>query len=458
MNRKKIAALILSFAFVVLIGAYLINYTAAKADEKIMVMEYTPPIITGENGYQIDKYENIENNQWIDENNVLSLTKKGDFKNPDSTTSVRYCSVYNLNTNDSKDFKNVDIDEFLGVSPDNKYVLYSEPRAIPKLINENGTQTEEAKKAYESGDLYHKAIKVLNLSTGEITDIKTEKVNSFAEFKWVGNNKILENYCSGKWRIADISGKVYIEGNYNSDYSELVRIAGVDDIKDLGDNVEGRFYYTQDVNGTNGGRAETKICSIDIKTKVVKAIYTNKNSLGGSKKGKTIVIDNFNDNGKAVDGVFLNRTFGEIIMDESGKIIRNIDLPKGIQNSEFILSPDGTKAAYLEYPNEIKPIGDSSKSDNNGNTDICLKVIDIKTGDIKEIVKSSSLKDENDEVEYRNIKRPSLDESEKDGKIQVKKGIENICWSSKGKELSFTYGNSSKNNTKINSFIVSFDK
>jgi hypothetical protein len=453
MNRRKIITLYLSAAIIVVIGICAIKYTSsAKPGENIKLMGYTSPTVTGDDGYQIEMYEKVEANEWINENEVLTLTKKDNFRNPDSITSVRYCSIYNLNTKESKDFPDVNIDETLGVSPDKKYFLYAEPRVIPEFFYEGNIQTEESKKAYESGNLYHKKVKLLNFFTGEITDVSTEKVNSFAEFKWVGNNKILQSYCSGKWKITDISGKACVEGSYNCRENELVRIAGTDDIKDLGDSAEGKFYYTQDVDGKNGGRISTKLCTIDIKTKEVKTIYTSKNSLRGSKKGKTIAMDNYTDSGAVVNGVVNgvveNGTFGEVLMDESGKLIRSIDCSKGINHTAYILSPDGRKATYLEYDNQIG-------FDNKQTT---LKVIDIKTGNVYEIVKVLNLKDENEEAEYKHITVEDNDGRKKEGKMKSENFIGNICWSDDGGYLSFTNGDSKFSNKIINTYIVSFDK
>ncbi|MBZ9606999.1 hypothetical protein G9F73_004025 [Clostridium estertheticum] len=84
----------------------------------------------------------------------------------------------------------------MGVSPDKKYVLYSEARTIPKC------ESPEWQKALDSGELLHKNVKLLNLSTGEITNVNTERLNSDAQFIWISKNKILANYFE-KWAIID---------------------------------------------------------------------------------------------------------------------------------------------------------------------------------------------------------------------------------------------------------------
>ena len=115
---------------------------------------------------------------------------------------------------------------------------------------------------------------------------------------------------------------------------------------------------------------------MDVKNKDIKDIYTNKYSLHADKKGKIIIMDNYN-NGDAVDGVYVNRTFGALVMNESGKVLQDVKLSKGritsgSLTSDYVLSPDGNKAAYVESNTEI-----NSK---NNELDVSVKVIDTKTG------------------------------------------------------------------------------
>jgi hypothetical protein len=426
MVREKIFPLILTVGVVGCMIIYGIN-SYKSSIQNIQVMAYKPSAKTNEKGFQIDKYKGIETTAWISDNEVLTLTKKGDFKNPDSTVPIRYCSIYNLNTKIYKDFKDVNIDELMGVSPDKKYVIYAEARIIPKM---ESSQFQEA--AY-SGDLFHKNVKLLNLSTGEITKIDTEKLNCNAEFIWVSNTKILVNYLH-HWKVIDTTTKLYAKGSYNAGKYDGAWISGVDDIKDLGTSVEGKFYYTQDKNGKEG----VKLCTLDIVTKEIKTIFSNQFSRTADKKGKTIIIDNINNNGeKSSEGLFVNRTFGAIIMDEWGTQLQDIKLPKGRYSNTYVLSPDGSKTAYVDFDN---PMGSEPGPD----PDTYIKIIDTKTGAIKEIVKASSLKDENGKIV--------------ENKIPIKLSISNICWDSTSSAFSFTYGNSRSGNSQINTYIVSLDK
>lgn len=387
MLKKKIVIAILLTGSILGTSAKMLYSTngtlIAKAENKdITLLAYKPAAQVNTSGYQIDKFDNLENVAWLKNDEVLSLKFKELHTNPDSTVSIRYCSIYNLSTKTTKDFKDVNIDYFLGVSPDKKYVMYSEAINIPK------GGSEEWQKAYDSGELLHRNIKILNLTNGEITDLKTEKINSDAEFIWISNNKILSNYFQD-WKIIDISGKVYAEGSYNNGKYNDAWISGTD-IKDLGDSVEGKIYYSQWENGKEG----TKVLSMDVKSKEIKSIFYNQYSLHAEKQGNTLLIDNYTNNGEKSPGVY-NRTFGAYVIGENGEIKKDIKLLEGC--SKFILSPDGSKAAYASYIDAI---------DKNAS----LNVIDINTGEVKEIIKASK--------------------------------ISNICWDSTGTTLSFTSGNS----------------
>lgn len=437
MVRKKVLYLILTVGVIGGMSTYAINYHNSSM-QNIKVMEYKPSAQTNEKGYQIDKYQNIESAAWISDNEVLTLTKKGEIKNQGFTETIRYCSIFNLNTKSSKDFKDANIGKFMGVSPEKKYVLYSEAKIFPK----NGSS--QWQKASDSGDLFHENVKILNLSTGEITNLNTERDNYIAEFIWVSKNKILVNYFSN-WSIIDTTGKIYAKGYYNAG----PRISGVEDIKDLGTSVEGKFYYTKGEIGKEG----VKLYTVDVKTKERKTIFPNQYFRSVDKRGKIIISDNVYNNGEeSSDGVVVDRTFGALIMDQSGKKLQAVKLPKGRCNDDYVLSPDGSKVAYVEF-NDVQ-----MKNVRETDLDESIKIIDVKTGAIKEIVKASNLKDKDAKIDY------SIFESkDKDGKVIQKKrplvqSISNICWDNTSAALAFSYGNSSAGNSQINTYIVSLDK
>ncbi|MDF2505533.1 MAG: hypothetical protein K0R06_3027, partial [Clostridium sp.] len=147
--------------------------------------------------------------------------------------------------------------------------------------------------------------------------------------------------------------------------------------------------------------------------KETKTLFSNKNSLHASKQGNTIVMDNFIDHGEISPGIY-DRTFQTIILDSNGQLIRNIDSTDYYLNN-FVLSPDGSKAAYIEYDNAKSNTTNSSKQTtvDINNIPSTLKIMDIKTGSSKEIIKCPY--------------------------------ISNIIWNNTGDSLSFTY-------------VITFDK
>ncbi len=123
--------------------------------------------------------------------------------------------------------------------------------------------------------------------------------------------------------------------------------------------------------------------------------------------------------------------------------------------TNFLLSPDGTKAAYIESDNKIG--NNTIGADDTDNTSI--KVIDTKTGNIKKVVKASSLRDKNTKVDSTPDRKVDAD-----GTVSIEMNkpmapaISNVCWDSTGSALSFTYGDSQRDNSDINTYIISFDK
>lgn len=460
MNLKKKIIIITILGFItteaIEIGNAFYNYFYPK--NNIKVMAYKPPseakgaeklssYKTSQNEYQIDKYEDIESVAWINENQVLTLTKKDTDSTLNSSNlddSPSYCSIYNLNTKESKDYKEVNIGKFLGISPNKQYVLYSEAGSIPKV------GSEEWKKIRDSGELFHREVKFLNLTTGEISYVKTEKFNCNTEYEFISDNKVLTNDLK-KWAIIDKSGEVLKDGTYNIGDSNYARIAGFDELKDLGSRVEGKFYYTQQVKGEDGVIG-AKICSVNVNTNEIEGIYENKYSHEAVENGRTILLDKYNNNGEAVDGVYKNRTFGYYILDKNGNIIYDIDAKQGRNPKTFALSVDGSKGAYVEEPSSIK--------ENNTDEEVFVKIIDIKTGNIDEVAKLSNFEDRADESEYRKMQTKDKEGNIDEKSVRNHSFVTNICWDKAGTSLIFNYKYFSNKDQKykLNTYIITCDK
>lgn len=474
MKKKKIISILLILGVIGSVSIFEIynNYTVQESSQDIKVTSYKASTIANENGFQIDKYEDIESKGWISDNEVLTLTTKGESRDAYNYSDIKYCSVYNLNTKESKDFKDVNINELMGISPDKKYVLYAEVRNITEReseeckaaiaagedidIDDPKWESEEYKAAIASGEFFHRNVKLLNLSTGEITDVATDIRNSGTEFRWVDGNNILINYYT-KWVIADITGKVLEEGSYKNNSMTFSNLTGADDIKYLDTGLEGKIYYTSSESGVVG----STLYSIDVKTKEIKKFSFNYGStgLGADKKRNTILLDNTKDNGPInSEGVFVNRTFGALILDETGKVLHEINLPAGRDDSEYTLSPDGSKVAFIEK-------NDCAKQREGAEEEPVLKIIDTKTGNIKEIVKGTALNDSNPDNDTETVNMMEPDRSNitdldnvniKDIKWKVEERqvstrhfSQDVKWDSTGTSLSVTYAK--------NTYIVSFD-
>jgi hypothetical protein len=397
LNKKTFLMIIVIVASIVgyrfnITGKIGISNFFKKDANNITVMTYSPATKVHTSGFQFDKYEKVETVAWLNNGEVLTIAKKNVLVNPDSSTINRYCSIYNPDTNITKEFKDVNIGTYFGVSPNKEQVLYEKPKYIPKI------QGAEWKAASDSGELFHREIEILNLTTSQITTLKTEYNNSNAEYVWLSDSRILINYSYG-WSIIDITGNVYAEGSYKTDKMNTYRRLTGTDLKDLEADVSGKIYYSQHEKG----KAGTEVVSLDVKTKEVKSIFYNKNSIHAIRQGKTILIDYHVDNSEISPGLF-DRSFGVYAIDENGKI--KLDIKLSTPCAKFLLSPDGGKAAYIERTTPL---------DTNG----ILKVIDTHTGEITEVGK----------VDSKEVTKDSF--------------ISNVCWNNTGTALSFTSGDSS---------------
>lgn len=432
MGKKKIISFIILAEIIIVSGtiAYkninilkYINYN--KTENSIKLTNYKPAKKVNTSGFQVDKYDKTNIAGLINNNEVLTLTDKD---MPRETAVIsdtsQYCSIYNLNTKSKKEFKDVNISLFYGLSPDKKYVLYMEPAFLTK------STPEETKKAQQRGKLY-RGLKVLNLFTGKVNTLIPDHSNG--EFKWISNDKVWASFFTG-WQIIGVDGKVYASGDYDVTGNIGAWTVG-QDIKDLGNTVEGTIYYTKEENKP----VNISLKSMDIKTKEIKSLFYSTNSLHASKQGTTIAMDHHIDHGEISPGIY-NRTFETIILDSNGQIKRNIPTNNYTFSDNFILSPDGTKAAYIDQDNSKNTTPNTAFDLNNIQS--TLKIIDIKTGSSKEIIKCPY--------------------------------ISNIIWSNSGNSLSFLSGRpfitekstdgkgtikiSSTRNENISSYVITFDK
>jgi len=455
MNKKKVIPILLVLAIIVSIFAINNNVQATSPD--ITVKEYKASTIVDGNGYQIDKYADVESEGWISDNEVLTLTEKEEYKDAYNYSAIKYCSVYNLNTTESKDFKDVNIYELLGISPDKNYVLYAEEINITPWeseeckaaieageeinINDAKWESEEHKAAIASGAFFHRNVKLLNLSTGEITDVATEFRNNDTELRWVDGNNILINYHN-KWQVVDLDGEVLVEGIYKNDSTNFSNLAGVDDIKCLDNGFEGKIYYTTSESWIVG----EVLYSMNVKTKAVEKFSFNYGSkcLGADKRGNTILMNNMKYNESINSNEpLVNSSFGAHILDETGKLLQDIDFTADRYTMDFTLSPDGSKVAFIEA-------NYTSKQQDGTHEDPVLKIIDIKKGNKIEIVKGTDLNDNTPDISKgTDLDNSNLEYEVEETPVTTSCFSQAVKWDNTGTSVSFTYSG--------NTYIVSFD-
>lgn len=254
MLNKKVLSLMI--AGVVAITGCGISYAFRSTPEKkssnnIKVLAYKESTtIVSKSNYKIDKFDGINAIAWLNDNEVLTIRYKST-----KTVSLPYgksaladetkmLSVYNLDTGETKDFKDANVFAYIGLSKDNKYALYKEARNIPP------SGSDEYKKEFASGELFRESVKILNLQTGEITQLKHLDKNSDDTYIWLDGTKLLEvGGYTNQWQIVDVNGKIYKSGYLGKETDSPLKVSNEygtvedTDIKISGDNITGCIYF-----------------------------------------------------------------------------------------------------------------------------------------------------------------------------------------------------------------------
>ena len=449
MNRKKLSGLIL--AIIVAIGgaALYIAVTSSKPSGDICILGYKASD-EGNNisGYQIKKHENVESIEWLDNDNLLTVKENGSFKNPDSEIDKYFISKYNLNSMDMKDYTNINMggSQTHGVSPSGRYVLFGEPRVIPKV------GSDEWQRACDTNELFHEKKDILDLETGEIIEDFDKVVNNCsADYKWMSNDLIFVDY-GGEWNILDMKGKRIKKGmfSFNNSSNNFTRLVDVSELDVTDGEVNGFFYYTKDFMGNDGNLGQN-LFSMDVNTCEEKLVCGFEHSMDYIKAGNIIAFEDFDNNGEAENGIYVNRTFGFKIVNKQGELLQNVSLPKGRNFEGLTLSPNGEKCAFIE---EDDFIGQGVKMEDVSTLSNSVKVMDVKTGEMKEIVQLKDLIDRDNEEEFRKINVI--------GKVTKGVGpvISGIRWDKTSSSLTFNYDYISKKdgNNYTNTYVVTFDR
>ena len=453
-NRNKLLGLILAGVIAICSAALYITVTSSKPSEEICILGYKASD-EGNNisGYEIKKHENIETTEWLDNDNLLVLKDNGSFKNPDEEIDKYFISKYNLNSMEMKDYTNVNLGESHtdGFSPSGRYVLFGEPRVIPKV------GSAEWQRACDSKELFHEKKDILDLETGEIIEDFDKVVNNCsADYKWMSNDLIFVDY-GGEWNILDMKGKRIKKGmfSFNNSSNNFTTLIDVSELDVTDGEVNGSFYYTKEFMGNDGNLGQN-LFSMDVNTCEEKLVCGFEHSMDYIKAGNIIAFEDFDNNGEAENGIYVNRTFGFKIVNKQGELLQNVSLLKGRNFKGLTLSPNGEKCAFIEEDSCISEEGGVKDRSTINNI---VKVMDIKTGEIKEVVQLKDLIDVDNEERFIRFKGFDMN-----GQETIIKGIgpviSEIKWDKAGSSLTFNYDYTSKVDGKnyTNTYVVTFDR
>lgn len=368
MVGKKVIGVLLMSAVVVSASAY--GYTkvfAVTPKSNVVVLNYAAPKNEEKPvSFKINSLHNLESLDWLSDNEILISNKKGDLESPDSKQDIMYFSIYNIDTGKTKDYKNVNAGEFISVSPDKKYVLYQEPKYIPKI------ESSEWSNDINSGKLFNYSIKLLNLITGETTDLKTEYKNKETNYEWVDNDKLLMFYPNEneKWVIQDISGKIYKSGNFKEPSKDYMSwSAHTLDMKFSNDTATGYITLEQWDPSVAGVTLKSTYYMIDISTNQTKKIYRSEGSGNYTVQNNVILTGDYSKDPKPTTKIDY--------FDKSGAK-KGEYLYDGIMDVDTCsISKDGSKAAITQH----MPL---SKN-------VTVNIIDLKTGKINKINETDSM-------------------------------------------------------------------
>lgn len=319
----------------------LLNYSSAKNQPKT-------------DSFKINSLSSNEALDWVSDNEILTLNKKGerqDINSPKLKYYNYYLSIYNINTGKTRDFKNVTSDwGDIKISPDKKYVIYVEPKYIPKV------GSDEWKKDLNSGKFFSRSVKILNLATGEITDFKSEYKDQQANYSWIDKDKLFIYYPNekNKWIIENIDGTIYKTGYFKTSGSPYSAWPAYNlNIKVLFNDVSGNFVMRQSGPYVNNATNKSTYYYVNVKTNEMKEIYIS--------KGFSL-------------GYFVNRS-GIYILDYIGNETKLIYFDSnGAKNGEYSyktntilcdVTRDGDRAALMQ----------------NG----ALNILDLKTGKLTKV-------------------------------------------------------------------------
>lgn len=369
MVNKKIVCSLLTGA--VICSSAVVGYKqifASTAKKNVTVLSYSSSKnVKASTGYKITSISSGEGLAWLSSNEILTTSSKGITKNPNAPNidyKVGYFQVYNMDTGKIKEYKDVNIGAFYGVSPDKTYALYEEPKDIPIV------ESNEWKSQLNSGEIFSRSVKLLNLKTGEITSLKTELRAKEANYSWINNNTLFIYYPNegGKWVIEDVSGKIYKSGIFKvSGFSMPAWPAYNLNIKLSGDSVSGQFIAKQDDDCVANVTDKSTYYTVDINTNKMTQIYRSKGSSNFEVENNTLLIDDYTCK---YDGCATPST-KLLAFDNNGTKKSEYSFSNIVSADAAEISKDGSKAVAENTVPDFN---------NHAEPSVSTNIIDMKTG------------------------------------------------------------------------------
>ncbi len=393
MKLNKIIGFIAAITIITSGTVFAYREITTEDDVKLQVEEYKPaPQKQEVPEFKINRYENIDSIGWINDREMLiKIKKQGYSKRPEILYPYvfyewsYYLGIYNPDTGSIKEFKDVTMSDFsYSISPDKQYIFYREYKDIPPA------DSDKWKEEYKSGRLLNYKMKILNLSTGEIWDLKTRYKNSDSRCKWVSNDLIIISYSYEKvWEIINTKGEVQKSGPLVVSAKEIMYFAGAD-IKTSNNELSGLIYFRVDISVKGGTNSE--IVSVDI----------------NSKKKQTLKKINafcqfIHANGVNLLGLYpasidQNATLqwldaaGTVKKEYSLDFFPGLDIAEGTQSS---VSPDGKVLALATQAHKAKAAQDNKTADDPAIKSIIwsgkLSLLELATGNKRDVLECGSI-------------------------------------------------------------------
>lgn len=387
MIKKKVTIGLLSAA--VLCTSAGIGYKqifASNAKKNVTLLSYSAAkVAKTDTTFKINALSCGEAVEWLSDSEVLTLNKKSEYTNPNlpnAKYSSYYLSVYNTNTGKTKDFKDVnDGGDPIKISPDKKYVLYIEPKAIPKV------GSTEWQNDLKSGKLFSRSVKILNLATGKINDFKGEYKAKEANYSWIDNDKLFVYYPNegNKWNVENVDGTIYKTGNFKAPATGSNPWPAYNlNIKVSGNDVSGNFIIRVDDPSTAGQDIKSTYYSVNVATNEMKQIYKSTGvSLDYTVQNNVILIEDAKGQGNDMNLVYFNADGTKLCEAKTTEFTR-----ESVLYSAYNISKDGKTIAFSAVVPLPKgtPIKDMLKD-----TTTSLDILDLSTGKLKKVYQSKKL-------------------------------------------------------------------